>query len=248
MRVTVSSPELVTHTKRRPTKIPAGLEPTPIGVPMIDGVARSIRLTVLSLRFATHTSCLPSEIASGRLPTGTFAVGTISPSAWKRATSSEPALASHTTPLPATIPSGRVPASSGSPIGLFGLGVDHASASRPAGWRRTPSRRSRPRRRGPSPTLIVAATRGLGRVRRSRSPRAAGSSAALRLGGRLRGHRGGDGPARLGVISPTDHAGRRQPGGRQPGHQHRRQPDPDRELPPPPATLLTPRPWRGQTP
>ena len=75
IRTTVSSPEFVTQTKRRPTKIPVGLEPTPIGPPTIAGDARSIRLTVLSLTLATHTSCLPSEIASGRSPTGTFAVG-----------------------------------------------------------------------------------------------------------------------------------------------------------------------------
>ena len=155
MRVTVSSPEFVTHTKRRPTKIPAGLEPTPIGLPTTAGEARSMRLTVLSLKLATHTSCLPSEIASGRSPTGTLAVGTTSPSAWKRSTVSEPALASHTTPLPATIPSGRVPAGSGSPAGsLLSASI---TDSVPPCWLATKTRpplTATPS--GPFPTGIVA--------------------------------------------------------------------------------------------
>ena len=216
MRVTVSSPLLVTHTKREPMVRPVGSLPTPIGAPVTDGVARSIRSTVPLSRLATHTSCGPTAMPSGLSPTGTRAVTAYSPPCCsRRSTWSVPAPATHSTPLPPATPSGRRPTSIAPPADL----PDAASNTRTVPGRvwatsSLPSCTAMPS--APAPMSIVSATCGPS-------------------GGRRRGRRGGRGggalgglPVGLGRGVGAEHAGDREQEHEQPADDRARERDRER--------------------
>ena len=234
MRVTVSSPELVTHTKRRPTKIPAGLEPTPIGAAddrrrgAVDAVDRVVVEVGHPHELLAERDRL-RPVADGHLGRrDDLAVGL-------EALRRRPSRRSRATRRPCRPRSrpGACPPSSGSPTASSVSGS--ITDSVPPCWLATntlPPLTATPS--GPLPDL----DRGHGlrarpcraspwpRAERSPWPAAVAVASAVTVA------------AGFAVLAAADHAGRGQPGRGQPGDEHGRQPDPDRQLPPPARDLL----------